>query len=213
VFSRQFKIAGRLHVKIARYWRDGHLDNAAVLEIFRVEFVWRAIDTDACSVNRPIRDRLTNPHQCAARFTPQNHNSSLDSFTSDNKTIVHVGVDATKTPTTAVVMYFTMNVCRPTIYGIVIVIGASRATIQAVSRIAAIGAVSSYWRCAMKTLIQDAAQTAERVKEQISKIKDRYQYGQVEYDMADDALLGVKWAMKRLKDLETTVVATPKNQP
>jgi hypothetical protein len=57
----------------------------------------------------------------------------------------------------------------------------------------------------MKAMIEKAIQAAADVKEQIEKIKKNFQYPQEEYTMADDAVLGSGWAIKRLKDLEAAI--------
>jgi hypothetical protein len=61
----------------------------------------------------------------------------------------------------------------------------------------------------MKPMIEKAIQSAADVKQQIEKIRKNFHYPQKEYIMADDAVLGSGWAIKRLKDLEAAINAKP----
>ena len=63
----------------------------------------------------------------------------------------------------------------------------------------------------MKKKIHEALEAATRTKAQIAKIKDRFQIEQEEFHMADDAMLGAGWVIKRLKDLETAIQSKPLN--
>ena len=53
----------------------------------------------------------------------------------------------------------------------------------------------------MKSLIETARLAAEVAKHEIAKLRAATTPGEPEYEMADDALLGVGWAVKRLNDL------------
>jgi hypothetical protein len=59
----------------------------------------------------------------------------------------------------------------------------------------------------MKTMIENALKASIEAKEQIAKIREKFNYPQEEYTMADDAALGTGWAIKRLKDLEAALSA------
>jgi hypothetical protein len=61
----------------------------------------------------------------------------------------------------------------------------------------------------MKELIEKTLQTAAALREQIEKIRDNYQVTNKEFDMADDAVLGAGWAVKRLQDLKELVCSQP----
>jgi hypothetical protein len=56
----------------------------------------------------------------------------------------------------------------------------------------------------MQTMIENALKATMNAKAQIEMIRQRFQHPQEEFGMADDAVLGVGWAIKRLNDLDAT---------
>jgi hypothetical protein len=52
----------------------------------------------------------------------------------------------------------------------------------------------------MKDCVKDALQAATTLQKQISEIKQQISRHDPNYDLVDDADLGIKWAMRRLND-------------
>jgi hypothetical protein len=53
----------------------------------------------------------------------------------------------------------------------------------------------------MKALIESARRATEAAKRRVAKVRERFQFGQPEFEMADDALLAAGLAAKRLREL------------
>jgi hypothetical protein len=55
----------------------------------------------------------------------------------------------------------------------------------------------------MKKLLESARIASEAAKDAIAEVRERFAYPQPEYEMADDAYLGIGLAVKRLGQLES----------
>ena len=53
----------------------------------------------------------------------------------------------------------------------------------------------------MKEMVESALLATANAKEQIAKIREKFQIQHKEFEMADDAVLAVGWSIKRLKTL------------
>ena len=62
----------------------------------------------------------------------------------------------------------------------------------------------------MKNEIETARLAADIAKHEIAKLKAATQPGEPEYEIAEDALLGIGWAVKRLNDLAALKERSPR---
>jgi hypothetical protein len=59
----------------------------------------------------------------------------------------------------------------------------------------------------MIDVVQSARRSAEAAREEIVKVMQQYRHGQPEFELIDDAYLGIGWTIRRLTDLETALSA------
>ena len=60
----------------------------------------------------------------------------------------------------------------------------------------------------MKQLIEDALRAAESTQTKIAMVMEKIDRADSNHDIADDAHLGSKWVVKRLKDLAAAIPQT-----
>lgn len=54
----------------------------------------------------------------------------------------------------------------------------------------------------MIDVVQSARRSAEAARDEIVKVMQHYHHGQPEFELIDDAYLGIGWTIRRLADLE-----------
>jgi len=54
----------------------------------------------------------------------------------------------------------------------------------------------------MIDVVQSARRSAEAAREEIVKVMQQYRHGQPEFELIDDAYLGIGWTIRRLSELE-----------